>query len=69
MTLKELKIQIDKTLQFHPDQEDDEVVIRVFDPTKAGPTPSVNVVSANAGFDWDRGTFFIFPLKQLIVKP
>lgn len=38
------------------------VVIRLTKPfTTMGPTPYVEVGSANAGFDWDKGRFFIYP--------
>ena len=44
---------------------DDEVRIRIKSPGTVGHAPTVDVKSASSGFDWDRGSFLIFPVDDL----
>lgn len=37
----------------------------VHDPGSLGPTPSVEIVSMQAGFDWDNGTMLLKPAQPL----
>lgn len=41
--------------------EDDRVMVCVFNPGSVGPTPAVHVSRVQAGFDWDRGRLLIYP--------
>lgn len=44
---------------------EDEVRIRIKSPGTVGQSPTVDVKSASSGFDWDRGSFLIFPVDDL----
>lgn len=44
---------------------DDDVRVVTFSPGSVGGTPSVGVIQANPGFDWDNGTFQIVPASKL----
>ena len=44
---------------------DDEVRIRIKSPGTVGHAPTVDVESAHSGFDWERGSFLIFPVDDL----
>ena len=43
----------------------DEVRIRIKSPGTVGHAPTVDVKSAQSGFDWERGSFLIFPVDDL----
>ena len=44
---------------------EDDVRIRIKSPGTFGQSPAVDVKSASSGFDWDRGSFLIFPVDDL----
>lgn len=44
---------------------DDEVRIRIKSPGTVGASPAVGIKSAQSGFDWDRGSFLVFPVDDL----
>ena len=46
-------------------KDDDEVVIEIYKHGSIGATPSVDVKSVNAGFDWNNGKLFITPKVAL----
>ncbi|EFW9054828.1 DUF551 domain-containing protein [Shigella sonnei] len=49
----------------HSDRRDMDVTIVVHSPGSIGSTPSVEVQSIHAGFDWDSGKVLIFPAQPL----
>lgn len=49
----------------HSHRRDMEVTIVVHSPGSIGSTPSVEVQSIHAGFDWDSGKVLIFPAQPL----
>ncbi|ELT2873870.1 hypothetical protein R7715_003072 [Escherichia coli] len=49
----------------HSHRRDMDVTIVVHSPGSIGSTPSVEVQSIHAGFDWDSGTVLIFPAQPL----
>lgn len=49
----------------HSHRRDMDVTIVVHSPGSIGSTPSVEVQSIQAGFDWDSGQVMIFPAQQL----
>lgn len=49
----------------HSHRRDMDVTIVVHSPGSIGSTPSVEVQSIHAGFDWDSGKVLIFPSQQL----
>lgn len=49
----------------HSHRRDMDVTIVVHSPGSIGSTPSVEVQSIHAGFDWDSGQVMIFPAQQL----
>lgn len=44
---------------------EDDVRIRIKSPGTVGCSPTVDVKSASSGFDWDKGSFLIFPVDDL----
>ena len=65
MKLSELKLIIDRGLEFSP-QDDPEVVIKIKLPySSVVGTPRVAASTAWFGFDWDAGKFFIVPAEDL----
>lgn len=66
MKLSELKQHVDRAISLHR-HEDPEVVISVELPySTIGGTPVVDVKTAQLGFDWDSGKFFIIPVEPLM---
>lgn len=64
MKLSELKLIIDRSMQYS--RHDPDVVIQVKLPySTVGGTPRVPVINAWSGFDWDAGKFFIIPEEDL----
>lgn len=54
----------------HSHRRDMDVTIVVYSPGSIGSTPSVEVQSIHAGFDWDSGKVLIFPAQPLTtLKP
>ncbi|HDI6079550.1 TPA: hypothetical protein PN946_005112, partial [Escherichia coli] len=49
----------------HSHRRDMDVTIVVYSPGSIGSTPSVEVQSIHAGFDWDSGKVLIFPAQPL----
>ncbi|STJ52092.1 Uncharacterised protein [Escherichia coli] len=49
----------------HSHRRDMDVTIVVHSPGSIGSTPSVEVQSIHAGFDWDSGKVLIFPSQPL----
>ncbi|WP_105233860.1 hypothetical protein [Escherichia albertii] len=49
----------------HSQRRDMDVTIVVHSPGRIGSTPSVEVQSIHAGFDWDSGKVLIFPAQPL----
>ncbi|HAL3689938.1 TPA: hypothetical protein RO995_004469 [Escherichia coli] len=49
----------------HSHRRDMDVTIVVYSPGRIGSTPSVEVQSIQAGFDWDAGQVMIFPAQPL----
>ncbi|HDZ7168356.1 TPA: hypothetical protein RUL70_002890 [Escherichia coli] len=49
----------------HSDRRDMDVTIVVHSPGSIGSTPSIEVQSIHAGFDWDSGKVLIFPAQPL----
>ncbi|HFV4773015.1 TPA: hypothetical protein ACIWR0_005522, partial [Escherichia coli] len=49
----------------HSHRRDMDVTIVVHSPGSIGSTPSVEVQSIHAGFDWDSGKVLIFPAQPL----
>lgn len=49
----------------HSHRRDMDVTIVVHSPGRIGSTPSVEVQSIHAGFDWDSGKVLIFPAQPL----
>ncbi|HBW4307145.1 TPA: hypothetical protein ME439_003192 [Klebsiella pneumoniae] len=48
-------------------RRDPEITIVVHSPGSIGPSPSVEVESIHAGFDWDAGQVMIYPAQPLTV--
>jgi hypothetical protein len=66
MKLSELKKYIDRHIEFMRSGEDPEVVIGIKLPySTVGGSPFTKVKSAQMGFDWDQGKFFINPEEEL----
>lgn len=53
----------------HSHRRDMDVTIVIHSPGSIGSTPSVEVQSIHAGFDWDSGKVLIFPAQPLPVVP
>lgn len=64
MKLSELKSLI-KHIESTRDNDDLELMIKIFRVGSLGPTPSVGINSINVGFDWNLGRLIIIPEKQL----
>ena len=47
---------------------DENVVVPVADTVTMGPSPSVSIVHAQGGIDWDQNTVFLLPAVDLIIK-
>ncbi|HEA3393608.1 TPA: hypothetical protein RVT40_004678, partial [Escherichia coli] len=56
---------MDVTIVVHSPGRDMDVTIVVHSPGRIGSTPSVEVQSIQAGFDWDAGKVMIFPAQPL----
>jgi len=65
MTLNELKELIDRQINHLGNGEDIRVGIVVKTVGSTGGTPLVNIKTVQAGIDWDKGKFMIFPEKDL----
>ena len=66
MKLSELKKYVDRHIEFMRSGEDPEVVIGIKLPySTVGGSPFAKVKSAQMGFDWDQGKFFINPEEEL----
>ena len=65
MTLRELKVIIDRTLMGKNQYYDPEVKV-IIDIRGVGSTPSVPVKTAHRGIDWDSYQFMIIPEDNLV---
>jgi hypothetical protein len=66
MKLSELKDLIDRHMSIHSGRDDPEVVVRIHLPyTTVGGQSHSPVRTVQAGFDWDRGKFFVVPENEL----
>lgn len=66
MKLREFKQLVDRAVETARDYEDHNVVIAVKLPyTTVGARPTVPVISAFKGFDWENGLFIITPEENL----
>lgn len=66
MKLSELKLFVDRAVQYSRHGDDPEVVVQIKLPySTVGGTPRVPVKSVQSGFDWDAGKFFIVPEEDL----
>lgn len=67
MTLKELKVLIDSTLEQDQNGKaaDLKVIVRTCDPS-IGPIASSEVIDARPGIDWDSSSFIITTEHRLV---
>ena len=66
MKLSELKKYVDRQFEYMRAGDDPEVVIGIKLPySTVGGSPFTKVKSAQMGFDWDQGKFFINPEEEL----
>jgi hypothetical protein len=69
LTIRELKRRIDLLVEGLADYNDPRITVKVSGEGTVGATPTVDVVTLSAGFDWDTGKIILHPTKPLYLKP